>query len=139
MLPSELADELKTTPSAISKQLKVYFKETGRTRESRLDDTTVQDMRTIHDFLQDGKAQSFRQALHKLLGLVAEPVPADSAQLLNERMEALEEGIRSLEGKLDQLAQEVRTLLRANTRPAPAPAPAAVPTNVTPPPPPHGS
>ncbi|CAM4045619.1 hypothetical protein [Deinococcus marmoris] len=68
MIRSELADELKTTPSTVHKWLAIHAQLTGRTTETRLDSQTVDDMQRARRLTLGQSNMTFRAALERVLG-----------------------------------------------------------------------
>lgn len=96
MIRSELADELKVSPSVVRKWLTVYASLTGRTITSRLDQQTADDMRRARLLTLDHPGMTFREALERTLGLYNEPVPPASVEKLTVRLDRLDVGLSGL-------------------------------------------
>lgn len=110
MIASELARELGIDVGVMSKRLKMYYDEAGiEGREKYLPDNIIEDMRQVDKLLASKGGIKTRDAILQVLGEIAEPVPPRSAQLLFERLEALEAGQRELKVLLSFLVDAVRT------------------------------
>lgn len=90
MLASELAQELEIDPSLMSKRLGAYFMEIGEPKPRLLDAQACEHLRHVQVLLSNGKARNFLQGVQMVLGTYAEPVPPESAQRLEKRLEQIE-------------------------------------------------
>ncbi|GAA5514947.1 hypothetical protein Dcar01_03711 [Deinococcus carri] len=111
MLASELAAELQVDPSVISKHLNVYFGELGQERQRYLSDQTADQVRQAHQLLETGGAKSFRTAVQMVLGMYSEPVPPESARLIEQRLARLEDIQQQTLGQVNQMLRYLETAM----------------------------
>lgn len=102
MLASELAVELSTEQSLMSKRLAFYYSEKGLTKPRLLDEQAVRDFRHAYKILSTNQAKTFQVAMRMVLGTHIDAVPPESVRSLERRLDQIE---KVQAETLDQVSQ----------------------------------
>ena len=111
MLASELAMELETEQSLMSKRLGIYFAERGLNKPRLLDEQSVRDVRQAYQILATGQAKTFKQAVQLTLGTHIEAVPPESVRNLERRLERIEQVQAETLDKVSQVLRHMEATL----------------------------
>lgn len=111
MLASELAAELQVDAGVMSRRLALYFTEAKQERKRYLSEQTVSVVRQAHRLYEDGDAKSFKTALQMVIGTYSEPVPPESARLIEQRLSQLEDMQEQTLQKVDRVLRYLETAM----------------------------
>ncbi|OLV19219.1 hypothetical protein [Deinococcus marmoris] len=103
MWPSELARQLNVSPGVISKRLSVYRTEAGLERQDTLDKQTINHMTEMHLLLMAHATMTVREATLRVLGQWINPVTAQEAHLLTQRVQEIQDRLTGMERMLAEV------------------------------------
>ncbi|WP_119673543.1 hypothetical protein [Deinococcus sp. RM] len=108
MLKSELARELNLDASVMSKKCKDYFVTAGKPDERYLSSESVNHLREAATLIELNAARTWREAIDRVLGQYAAPVPSEGAREIVQRIDQLETKVTHVAEQITLIATYLR-------------------------------